>query len=244
MRVDGEQAGTEVGGSRVSRWDFSSAMAEMAQSLRRSHSSIDESLAVIGAAALANIPGASSAGISLQARRGRLETRSATDELPARVVQVQSEIGEGPCLECIERQAPVRMDDRAAERRWPRFTARMAGEPFASMLSVPLLAAGEAVGSLSVYSTVPGVFDSDSEDMGFVLASHAAVAIAGARDEEGLLQALSHRDLIGQAKGILMERHKVTAEQAFHMLVRASQTLNIKLRDVAAQIAATGEVQG
>jgi GAF domain-containing protein len=242
MRVDGDHtAGPELDRSEAPPWSSTAAMAEMAQSLRRHHSSLEETLAVVGEAAIANIPGASSAGISLRHRRGRLETRSATDDLPARVAEVQTETGEGPCLECIERRAPIRVDDLAAEQRWSRFTARIASEPFASMLSVPLLAAGEALGSLSVYSATPGVFSFASDELGLALADHAAVAIAGARDTEGLLQALDHRDVIGQAKGILMERHKVTAEQAFEMLIRASQALNVKLRDVAAQLAATGE---
>ncbi|HEY6745814.1 MAG TPA: GAF and ANTAR domain-containing protein [Mycobacteriales bacterium] len=243
MRVeDGRTAEPDPGSAPASSGTFSAAMAEMAQSLRRYHSSVEETLTVVGEAALANIPRTSSAGISLEARRGLLETRSATDELPARVAEVQSDTGEGPCLESIQRRAPVRMDDSAAEQRWSAFTGRIADEPFASMLSVPLLVGGEAIGSLSLYSGEPGVFDADAEEMGFVLAQHAAVAIAGAREEEGLLQALDHRDLIGQAKGILMERHKVTADEAFRLLVRASQTLNVKLRELAAELAATGGI--
>jgi GAF domain-containing protein len=242
MRVDGERAaGPGSGQSQESPWSFTAAMAEMAQTLRRNHSSVDDSLIVVGEAALANIPGAASAGISLRAGPGRLETRSATDELPVRVADAQSDTGQGPCLDSIQRRVPVRVDDLAAEPRWAEFTARVAAEPFASMLSVPLLVAGDAIGSLSVYSAAAGGFDPEAEEMSFVLAHHAAVAIAGAREEEGLLQALDNRDLIGQAKGILMERHKLTADQAFRLLVRASQTLNVKLRDIAGQLAATGE---
>jgi AmiR/NasT family two-component response regulator len=49
-------------------------------------------------------------------------------------------------------------------------------------------------------------------------------------------EALQSRDLIGQAKGILMAREGITADQAFDMLRRASQRLNVKLRDVAGGI--------
>jgi GAF domain-containing protein len=220
---------------------FGVAMGEMARALHRHHNSVEEMLEAVITAAVANIPGAVSAGISLQARRGRLETRSATDAVPARVADVQSELGQGPCLEAIQQRGPVRIDDLAAEQRWPRFTARMAAEPVTSMLSVPLMASDDSLGSLSVFGADTGVFDRDSEEMGLVLASHAAIAIAGAQHEEGMRLALDNRDLIGQAKGILMERHKVTADQAFLMLVRTSQRLNVKLRDVAARITATGE---
>jgi GAF domain-containing protein len=244
MRVEDERAaGPGSGRPPAPPGNFSAAMADMAQSLRHHHDSVEETLTAVGQAALANIPRTVSAGISLQPRRGLLETHSATDELPARVAEAQSTIGEGPCLEAIERRAPVRVDDTTAERRWSAFSERIAAEPFASMLSVPLLVGDEAIGSLSLYSGEPGVFDADAEEMGFVLAHHAAVAIAGAREEQGLLQALGHRDLIGQAKGILMERHKVTADEAFRLLIRASQTLNVKLRDLAAELAATGEIR-
>jgi AmiR/NasT family two-component response regulator len=75
-----------------------------------------------------------------------------------------------------------------------------------------------------------------------MLAVHAAVAVAGAEHEENLRTAMSSRDVIGQAKGILMERHKLTADQAFGVLARVSQELNRKLADVARELTDTGAV--
>jgi AmiR/NasT family two-component response regulator len=53
--------------------------------------------------------------------------------------------------------------------------------------------------------------------------------------------ALGTRELIGQAQGILMEREHITSQQAFDILRRASQHLNIKLREVAQDLVDTGE---
>lgn len=78
--------------------------------------------------------------------------------------------------------------------------------------------------------------------MGLLFVSHAAVALAGAQKRDHLLAAISTRDLIGQAKGILMERYKVDAERAFMLLSRVSQQSNRRLRDVAEELALTGEL--
>jgi AmiR/NasT family two-component response regulator len=62
-----------------------------------------------------------------------------------------------------------------------------------------------------------------------------------ARLAENLRQALMSREVVGQAQGILMEREHITAEQAFDILRRASQHLNVKLRQVAQDLVDTGE---
>ena len=102
-------------------------------------------------------------------------------------------------------------------------------------------------GSLNSYGVHPFAFSDTAQEIGLILAAHASVA-ARAVDERSALQtlgrdlhqALSSRDVIGQAKGILMERLKVTPEDAFDLLRRSSQQLNIKLREVAQGLAETG----
>jgi AmiR/NasT family two-component response regulator len=75
-----------------------------------------------------------------------------------------------------------------------------------------------------------------------LLASHAALAMAAVRTQGALLIALDTREMIGQAKGILMERYKITGVQAFGLLVASSQAMNRKLRDIAGHLVATGEL--
>ena len=110
------------------------------------------------------------------------------------------------------------------------------------MLSFQLFVDGDHLGALNLFGNDVGVFDAESERIGALVAAHAAVAVAGSQQVSQLTLALDTRDLIGQAKGILMERYKITAQQAFLLLSRASSELNIKLRDVAERLTVSGEM--
>jgi hypothetical protein len=110
------------------------------------------------------------------------------------------------------------------------------------MLSFQLYVEGDNLGALNLYSRRPNAFDDESEHVGLLFASHAAIAFSDARKVEQLQHGLITRDLIGQAKGILMERFKITSAQAFTLLVRVSQHTNRKLRDVAKELANTGQL--
>jgi GAF domain-containing protein len=131
-----------------------------------------------------------------------------------------------------------------SEQRWPRFSARAAGLGVGSMLSIQLYVRGEDLGALNLYHDRAGGFDDESEHIGLLLASHAGVALAAAQRQESLRAAVDTRDLIGQAKGILMERHKITADRAFALLVQVSQASGRKLRDVADHLVSSGELTG
>ena len=99
-------------------------------------------------------------------------------------------------------------------------------------------------GQPSTSDTGTAAFTDESERVGLIFAAHAAIAYADARKEYQLAQALATRDLIGQAKGILMERYKITGERAFLVLTRASQTSNRKLHDIATDLIAHGTIPG
>lgn len=218
------------------------AMEALARELHDRRGSVEETLQAISAAAVANVPGAGSAGVSVLTGRGRLERRAATDDLPGRVADLQNEAAEGPCLQCLHDRRPVLVPDLAVDDRWPRFASRVRALPVGSMVSAPLVVQDGGLGSLSLYAPAAHAFEEAALDVLTVLAGHAAIALAGAQSDEGLRTALASRDLIGQAKGILMERHKVTGQEAFLMLVTVSQARNVKLRDIAAQLADTGSL--
>lgn len=218
------------------------AMGELARTLHDQRGSVTDTLQAIVCAAVANVPGASSAGVTVVTDRGKLERRAGTDDLPGRVADLQNDAGEGPCLQCVHDRRTVLVTDMATDTRWPRFAARIVAEPIGSMVSAPLFVRTLSLGSLSLYAPASHAFDAQVQEVLEILASHAAVAVAGAQHEEGLRTALENRDLIGQAKGILMERHKVTGQQAFMMLVTASQARNVKLKDIASHLAATGSL--
>jgi AmiR/NasT family two-component response regulator len=110
------------------------------------------------------------------------------------------------------------------------------------MLAVQLYVQRDDLGALNLHSRQPGAFSDESEQVALMFAAHAAVAFAGAQAQEQMQTAVNRRDLIGQAKGILIERYKISGQEAFRLLVVASQTTNIKLYDVADYLVTTGEL--
>jgi GAF domain-containing protein len=191
-----------------------------------------------------SVPGAEECGITLVLGRRRVESRAPTGKLPLEIDQLQEDLSEGPCLDAVFEHKTVRIDDIRDERRWPRFPAAAAAMGVGSLLSFQLFVTGDNLGALNLYATQPHAFDEESESVGLVFASHAAIALAGAQQEERLRTAIASRDLIGQAKGILMERFKITADEAFALLVQASQHQNIRVAELSAMLAETGEWVG
>jgi AmiR/NasT family two-component response regulator len=89
---------------------------------------------------------------------------------------------------------------------------------------------------LNFYADQPYAFDDDAAEMGLILATHAAVGWNMVRRDEQFRSALASRDIIGQAKGMIMERFKIDAVQAFELLKRLSQSSNTPLAVVARQL--------
>ncbi len=206
--------------------------AEMARSLL-SQGDVRQTLQRIVDLAVGTIGGCEHAGISVL-RSGVGSTSAASDDVPPRVDAIQYDTGDGPCLSAIREHEVFQSGDLTSETRWPLFAARAAAETgILSMLCFRLFVAGDTLGALNLYSTAVDAFDERSRTIGLVFAAHAAMALSTAMHDEQLGEALQTRDLIGQAKGILMAREGVDADEAFDMLRRASQRLNIKLRDVA-----------
>ena len=107
------------------------------------------------------------------------------------------------------------MDDIRSDTRWPAFCARAWDLNVASLLCLPLWAGARRLGTLSLYADAPAVFTRHDESVTSLFAALAATALAEAQRTEQMRAAVANRDLIGQAKGILMERHRVTADDAF-----------------------------
>jgi GAF domain-containing protein len=218
-------------------------LSDLARSLQN-EDSLDDTLTGIVVAAVQTVPGSQHAGLTVVEARRKAATRAATDDLVQKVDQAQYETGQGPCLSAVYEQRTVRLSDMASEDRWPEFTRRALDLGIRSMLSFQLYVSEDNLGALNLYSEQKEAFDDEAENIGLLFATHAAVAMEGARQQQHLASAVSMRDLIGQAKGILMERHKLTADQAFAVLARVSQELNRKLADIARELTETGAVPG
>jgi hypothetical protein len=212
--------------------------------------SLDDVLLRIAEAAVSTIAGCRMASVTLVDRSG-YRTAASTDSAAMAVDQAQYQAHEGPCLDAID--APTVYAQSFPDKRWPTLASRPNESGVHSALSYRLAAvtsgsAHSGGGSLNSYGVNTYAFSDTAQEIGLILAAHASVA-ARAVDERSTLrslgrdleQALLSRDVIGQAKGILMERLKITPEDAFDLLRRSSQHLNIKLREVARGLAETGE---
>jgi len=127
----------------------------------------------------------------------------------------------------------VHIDDMSSETRGPEFTSQATERGVHSLLSIQLFVESKNLGALNLYSDHAGSFSEDSKEVGAIVAQHAAVAMFSSAAENQFQRALATRDVIGQAKGILMHRDKLTGLQAFATLTHASKDTNTKLVDVA-----------
>jgi GAF domain-containing protein len=156
----------------------------------------------------------------------------------------------GPCLEAYNDQRAVREKIPESGDRWPEFSAVADKAGVQSVLAVPLVASDRPLGALNLYSKSPGGYDEAAEETALLFSEQAAVACANAEVywrtytlTEHLREALESRDVIGQAKGILMARRGCTPEAAFEALRKVSQHRNVKLRDIAEQVVYLGDLE-
>src|SRR5215207_6930808 len=215
---------------------------KLSQLARAMHEEKDlkDTLDALVLAAADTVPGADEASISAVSRRRAVQTTAATGALSRAVDQAQYETGQGPCLDSLYDQQTLRLSDTCREPRWPAFCARASQLGVRSMLAIQLYVENDNLGALNLHSRQVDAFSDESEQVALMFAAHAAIAVAGAQAQEQMQTAVDSRDLIGQAKGILIERYKISSHEAFRLLVVASQTTNVKLYDVADFLVRTG----
>ena len=211
----------------------------------------DEVLTRIAAAAVATVTGSQSASVTLL-EDGHYRTAGSTDLSAAGADQAQYDAGEGPSLDALS--LPLVDAPEFPDVRWPLLGAHPGEYGVQSAISYHLATSNREGGvdraaSLNIYALTPDAFDQAAHEIGTILAAHASLAARAVGEratlealDRHLEQALLSRDVIGQAKGILMERLKTTPEDAFDILKRSSQRLNLKLREVARGLTETGEV--
>jgi hypothetical protein len=218
--------------------DFS----EFARSVE-TQNDLHATLVEIVRAAVDLIPGCDEGSVSVVLGRRKVTSEAASGPLPAAVDRLQEELREGPCIDAAYLQTTVRVSDMAVEPRWPNFSPLALAAGAAGMLSFQLYVEDDNLGALNLFSRVAGAFDDESEYIGRLFASHAAVAYAAAGTEASLTQTIETREIIVQAQGILMERHKLTSDKAFAVLIRVSQRRNMKLREIAEELVHSGTLR-
>jgi GAF domain-containing protein len=196
------------------------------------------------------VPGASEVGVMF-VRGETITSEGQTSDAIKKLDELQLASNEGPCLVAAREGHVVECSDLEHDGRFPEYAAAAVRSGVRSTLSMPLKLEDRPLGSLNVHSRDPRSFTAESHAAGARLAEAAAIVLANAdsfyeqsRLAEQLRTALETRDVIGMAKGIIMERETVDREQAFEMLVRLSQNQNMKLREVAEQLVESVETRG
>ncbi len=192
------------------------------------------------------VPDADLVSMTLRSADGELHTPVETDPVGTELDMLQNHHREGPCFDAARLPALgyTHSPDLSDTPQWPRFGPEAARRGYRSVLSTPLLpdvTPPRLSGALNIYSRTPDrLGDEDSLDRALLLATHASLAVANTEAvrlaelrETQLRRALDTRDVIGQAKGILMRSRGITAEEAFDLLRRTSQDLNIKIATLA-----------
>jgi len=213
-------------------------IAELVQELHARRDTDSETvLAELAEHAAVEIPGAQHAGITVTRNATDIETPAATHVWPVLLDKIQQRHREGPCLTAAWEERSIHVADLENDGRFPLYRQDALEEtPIRAIMAFQLFIVGETMGALNVYAEQPNAFGAESRNIGLIFAAHSSVAWNSARRDEQFKQALSSRDTIGQAKGMIMERYSVDAVQAFALLRKLSQDSNVPLVQIATEL--------
>lgn len=215
-------------------------LLQRALDVARASSSPIDARRVLGAltvAAASAVPGAQYAGITVATARRRVTTPAVSHEYAAVLDAIQERRRQGPCLEASLKTTVILISDLHDDYRWPAYRDDAIGQtPVRSVLAVPMYGERRHPGALNFYSEHPGAFGDEAARVGAVYAALCAMVWTTVVTDEQHRSALESRDVIGQAKGLLMERLKLDANGAFNTLRKLSQDENKPLRQVADQL--------
>ncbi len=226
--------GNQSNGNAVQR--AIASQVRQLQGVTVSESAIDSLLSAMSAGAVAAVPGARHAGITV-VDGGTVVSVAPTDEIAARLAELQAKHDIGPCLDAAWKQRVIRIDDHATEDRWQDYVTDVVVQtPVRASVSFPVHRDADTMSSMVLHSDHPNAFDGAAVETGRTFAALAALALQSDSRLSQFNDALASRDLIGQAKGILMERYDVDSQRAFAMLREISQETNIKIAELARRL--------
>lgn len=205
-----------------------------------SEETVESTLDVVSRLAVETITACDVASVSL-VRIDAVSTVGTSDEVAAGLDAIQYEVGQGPCLDAIGKEATwFQIDRMSDDTKWPEFSRRAAEHGFESLMALTLRVDSETLGALNLYARDPEAFGEEDRDYGAIYAAYAAVALAKAQawTKEGYSRQDSSdepatQEIIGRAVGILMEGEFKSAEEALEVLELRAEQLKVRLRDSA-----------
>lgn len=200
----------------------------------------DDVYAALCRTAVDVVPGCDRACISTLRAGGQMSCHGGTDQVASYIDSLEAELREGPCYDAITEESFQMDADLAIDPTWPVLAQRVLTEtPVRGMIGYRVLVGPRKAGALNLFSDTPGAFDAEAANIGAVVAAFASVALGAAAQHEraeSLAQGLHSNREIGKATGILMATHSLSDEEAFELLRRSSQNLNVKLAQVAREV--------
>lgn len=231
--------------------DELAAAAANAAGLLMSEATVAQTLRLITAAAKASVPFALGAGVTLMDANARPTSAAASDEVVEQADGLQYDLEQGPCLSAWATGETIVVQDIAADDRWPEWSRLVAPLAVAASISVPLKSSSESFGAVKVYAAEPQAFTERSRGVlellarqASVLLEHAITAEQAKKVSDELRSTLYLRDVIGMAKGIIMERHGVAADDAVRLLLKQAIAEGRTLGEFAARLVEAATPQG
>lgn len=215
--------------------DLATTLARVAREIN-APTDLSSTLQAIVQSAMDSLPDIDHVGISMVHKDGTIETMAGTSQLVWDLDAAQYDLQEGPCYDAIVRAPIMVANELRHDQRWPRYVSQAARQGVKAQIGVRLFIEGTTIGGMNMYSTSGDQIDPDVQHLAELFATHAALALGRARQDEDLQTALGTRKVIGQALGIVMERYQLDEDRAFQFLVRVSSQGNVKLRDIAQEI--------
>ncbi|BDZ42151.1 hypothetical protein GCM10025865_14500 [Paraoerskovia sediminicola] len=229
---------SDMGGERTAE-DVLAARISAAVRGLAAQDSLQSTLDSTVTSAVAMVDGCSAAGVTLVERDGEVTTPAASDGVAGRGDVLQYELGEGPCLDAVRHAEVVTTDDLADDARWRRWGAAVVDElGVRSMLCVQLFTSDSRHGALNLYAREPRAFTDESRAVATTFAAVAAAALGAARTEERLGSRVQTRTIVGQAQGVLMERHGIGAQQAIDLLATVAAERGATVVELAHELLA------
>jgi GAF domain-containing protein len=218
----------------------SSALGALSDILYASET-FDEVYSAIVTTAVRIVDGCDHASIMQRGRDGQFRTAVSTDEVARTIDKLEQLHQEGPCLDAIVEDVPQFEDDLSdPSTQWPTLAEQVVRQtPVRSAAGFRIIVGDQKIGALNLFSDRVGGISERSADHAIVLAAFASVAVTSLHHKEQartLAAGLESNREIGKAVGLLMAFHKVSDAEAFDLLRKASQDMNIKLAQVAREV--------
>ncbi|TLM71306.1 GAF and ANTAR domain-containing protein [Pseudarthrobacter sp. NamB4] len=224
--------------------EFSTAIARI-QGLLLTEEKVASAVRLLAKAAKESVPASIGAGVSLLDSRGRRISSGYTDRIVEQADAAQYESGEGPCLTAWAAEEPVLVKHLPEEQRWPEWRSAVRPLPILSVVSAPLIAGKECIGTLKLYSATAHAYDGSSAGLLQLFANPAATLLthiqaseAPLKMTEALQSSLHSRDLVNRACGVLMQRLGLGHEDALRQLMKQARDTRSTLQQASEAILA------